>query len=189
MLSRHLEQLHATATSGGCGPTPPPPPPAPFPALPGNTSCGFVPPMATLQHATVCLMADCSDEVREGDRVSVTAIGSIDQSGCFSVKILPDRDGLQDIICYKIPQTLWSELYTYQWFWRQDFFFLFCLFHVSKQALGSLISFPLSFVSPQIMSTCIMLLYVYARAYIHMCNTQNFHCWKFMVLCEVTKNV
>ena len=45
------------------------PPPAPFPALPRNTSCGFVPPMAMLQHATVCLMADCSDEVREGDRV------------------------------------------------------------------------------------------------------------------------
>ena len=116
MLSRHLEQLHAMATSGGCGPTPPPPPPLPFPALPGNTSCGFVPPMATLQHATVCLMADCSDEVREGDRVSVTAIGSIDQSGCFSMRILPDRDGLQD----KTSQTLWSELYTYQWFSRQD---------------------------------------------------------------------
>ena len=99
MLSQLLEQLHAMVTSSGCGPTPPPPPPAaPFPALPRNTSCGFVPPMATLQHASVCLMADCSDEVREGDRVSVTAIGSIDQSGCFSVRIFPDRVGLQDIM-------------------------------------------------------------------------------------------
>ena len=104
MLSRHLEQLHAITTSGGCGPTPPPPPP--FTTLPGNTSCGFVPPMATLQHATVCLMADCSDEVREGDRVSVTAIGSIDQSGCFSVRILPDRDGLQDIMLQNISNSL-----------------------------------------------------------------------------------
>ena len=99
MLSRHLEHLQAMATSGGCGPTPPPPPPpAPFPALPGNISCGFVPPMAT--------MADCSDEVREGDRVSVTAIGSIDQSGCFSVMILPDRDGLQDIMLQNISNSL-----------------------------------------------------------------------------------
>ena len=94
MLSQHMEQLRAMATSEECGHAPAPPPPS-FPALPGNTSCGFVPPMATLQHATVCLMSDCSDEVREGDRVSVTAIGSIDQSGVFSVRILPDRDGLQ----------------------------------------------------------------------------------------------
>ena len=107
MLSQHIEQLQAMATSGGCGPTPPPPPPSlPFPTLPGNTSCGFVPPRATLQHATVCLMADCSDEVREGDRVSVTAIGSIDQSGCFSVRILPDRDGLQDIMLQNISNSL-----------------------------------------------------------------------------------
>ena len=107
VLNQHLEQLRAMATSpcphvGECGPIPPPS----FPALPGNTSCGFVPPMATLQHATACLMADCSDEVKEGDRVSVTAIGSIDQSGCFSVRILPDRDGLQDIMLQNISNSL-----------------------------------------------------------------------------------
>ena len=51
-------------------------------------------------------MADCSDEVREGDRVSVTAIGSIDPSGCFSVRILPDRDGLQDIMLQNISTSL-----------------------------------------------------------------------------------
>ena len=84
MLSQHMEQLRAMATNKECDPAPPPPPPL-FPSLPENTSCGFIPPMATLQHATVCLMANCSDKVREGDRVSVTAIGSIDQSGYFSV--------------------------------------------------------------------------------------------------------
>ena len=106
MLSQHMEQLRAMVTNKECDPTPPPPPPPPFPSLPGNSSCGFVPPMATLQHATVCLMADCSDEVREGDRVSVTAIGSIDQNGCFSVRILPDRDGLQDIMLQNISNSL-----------------------------------------------------------------------------------
>ena len=103
MLNQHLEHLRANV--GEHGPTPAPPPPL-FPGMPGNTSCGFVPPMATLQHATACLMADCSDEVREGDRVSVTAIGSINQSGCFSVRILPDRDGLQDIMLQNISNSL-----------------------------------------------------------------------------------
>ena len=103
MLNQHLEHLeHLSASVGEHAPAPPPP----FPSLPGNTSCGFVPPMATLQHATACLMADCSDQVREGDRVSVIAIGSIDQSGCFSVRILPDRDGLQDIMLQNISNSL-----------------------------------------------------------------------------------
>ena len=97
MLSHHMEQLRAMATNRECDPAPPPPP-APFPSLPGNSSCGFVPPMATLQHATVCLMTDCSDEVREGDRVSVTSIGSIDQYVYFSV------DSRTSVY-----QTLWSE--------------------------------------------------------------------------------
>ena len=63
--------------------------PPPFPTLPGNTSYGFVPLMGTLQHATACLMAD---KVREGDRVSV--------------RILPDRDGLQDIMLQNISNSL-----------------------------------------------------------------------------------
>ena len=99
VLSQHLEQLHAMATS-------PSPAPPPLPTLPGNTCCGFVPPMVTLHHATACLTGDCSDEVREGDRVNVTAIGSIDQSGCFSVRILPDRGGLQDIMLQNISNSL-----------------------------------------------------------------------------------
>ena len=66
MLSQHMEQLRALATNSECDlAPPPPPPPPPFPSLPGNISCGFVPPMVALQHATDCLMADCSDEVRE----------------------------------------------------------------------------------------------------------------------------
>ena len=44
------------ATNRECDPAPP----SPFPSLPGNTSCGFVPPMATLQHATVCHTCTCS---------------------------------------------------------------------------------------------------------------------------------
>ena len=82
------------------------PKPPRFPTLPGNTSGGFVPPMATLHHATACLMTDSSGEVAEGDRVSVTAIGSIDHGGCFSVRLLPDRDGMQDITLQNISNSL-----------------------------------------------------------------------------------
>ena len=62
--------------------------------------------MGTLQHTTACLMVDYSDEMREGDRVNVTSIGSINQSGYFSVRILPDRDGLQDIMLQNISNSL-----------------------------------------------------------------------------------
>ena len=51
-------------------------------------------------------MTDSSGEVGEGDRVSVTAIGSIDHNGCFSVRLLPDKDGLQDITLQNISNSL-----------------------------------------------------------------------------------
>ena len=102
VLSQHLEQLHAVATSHMEEYSPPPP----LPAMPRNTSCGFVPPMATLHHAMASLMTDCSDKVGEGDRVSVTAIGSIDQSRCFSVWVLPNRDRLQYIMLQNISNSL-----------------------------------------------------------------------------------
>ena len=63
--------------------------------------------MAMLHPTMVCLLVDCSDEVREGVRVSVTAIGSlIDQSGCFPFRILPDKDELQDIMLQNISNSL-----------------------------------------------------------------------------------
>ena len=99
LLSQHLDQLRVKA---GCGEPSPPP----LPALRGNTSCGFVPPIATLHHLSACLLMDYSEEVVEGDSVSVTAIGSIDQNGCFTVRILPDRDGLQDIMLQNISNSL-----------------------------------------------------------------------------------
>ena len=99
LLSQHLEQLQDEANHGE-------PNPPPLPALPGNTSCGFVPPMATLHHATACIMTDYSDNVVDGDSVNVTAIGTIDQTGCFSVRILPDQNGLQDIMLQNISNSL-----------------------------------------------------------------------------------
>ena len=99
LLSQHLEHLQDEANRGE-------PKPPPIPVLPGNTSCGFVPPMATLHHATACLVTDYSDDVVDGDSVSVTAIGTIDQTGCFSVRILPDQNGLQDIMLQNISNSL-----------------------------------------------------------------------------------
>ena len=99
LLTQHLEQLQAKASHGESSPPP-------LPALPGDTSCGFVPPLATLHHATACLMTDYSDEVAQGDSVSVTAIGSIDQSGSFWMRLLPNRDGLQDIMLQNISNSL-----------------------------------------------------------------------------------
>ena len=80
--------------------------PVPDPVPPDATYCGFVPDMTNLVHSSACLMLEHREEVKEGEEMHVSVIGSLNRKGRFWVRILPDDNGLQDIMLQNLSNTI-----------------------------------------------------------------------------------
>ena len=62
--------------------------------------------MTNLIHLTACLLLEHRKEVEQGEEMSVSVIGSISKEGLFWLRILPDVDGLQDVMLENISNAI-----------------------------------------------------------------------------------
>ena len=62
--------------------------------------------MTNLVHSMACLMLEHRAEVKAGEEMSVSVIGSLSNSGHFWVRLLPDDAGLQDVMLQNLSNSI-----------------------------------------------------------------------------------